>query len=269
MIYLLPLSILIITGAAVVLYGSRGAQLKNMARSLHLRYDKQVDNPLTQEASKHVHLFNRGLHQFYNVLTWKDSEAFIRVSDARVFASPLDRTPQQTYTLVSAELTRGSLISFVLMPRTDRSAPTHAALPPELAARYTLTAPADYQLPASVLGILKAGKPCYIEASEDALLYHEYTTATLDQIQPMRFRVKQLIQELRRMPTPTETSVSAPLSQKTDAELQAEVLLKLKSSSTAITSSGSTRLLYGFILLVFLIAMCGLAWFALQQVAPR
>ncbi len=259
----------VLTTMAAFLYGSRRIQLKNMARSLQLRYDAQVDCPLTQEAAKHIRLFNQGLAQFSHVLTWSEPGAFVRTSDTCVFTSPLDKSPQQTYTLVSAELTRGNFMPFVLMPRMDNSAPSHVALPPELALRYMLLAPENFRFPAGVLGLLKACKPCYLEATDSALVYHEYRVLEVNEIQPVRFRVKQFIQELRGNPDSSEPAVLHPFAQKTDAELQAEVLLKLKSGSTVATPGGNSRLIYGFILLVFLIGMCGLAWFALQQVTAR
>ncbi len=267
MIYLLPIGMIVLTGTVALLYGSRGAQLKNMARNLHLRYDPQTENPLTQEAAKQVRLFNRGLHQFFHVLTWKDPGAFIRLCDDNVFTSPFDKAPSQQFTLATAELTRGQFIPFVLMPRTEKTAKMHPALPPELAARYTLAAPENYRFPSGVLGLLKAGAPCYMETTQDTLVYHEFTTATLDQIQPLHFRARQFVQELRRAETPVG-KVNAPT--KTEAEVQAEVLLKLQMGPQAHTRApDSARLMYGLILLVFLGAMCLLAWFALQRVAAR
>ena len=269
MIVLFWVSLLFVIMAAIAWRGSRSSRLQNMARNLQARYDRQVDCPLTPQSAQHVRLFNEGLHQFFNVLTFQHPGAFLRVSDAHVFTAVQDKAPRQTYTLITAELTRGTFTPLVLVARTNPQAPHHPALSADLAGRYTLQAPENYQLPPSVQGLLKAGNPCYIELTEHALVYHEYTTAKIDQIQPLCFRVKQLIAGFQPAPQEKANTGAEPTCVKTPAELQVQVLLKLQSTALNKPNAGSSkRMLYGFVLLLLLIGVCLLAGVAMQQV-PR
>ena len=265
-----------LTGATILLMAlcagmahTRPAQLKRMARTLGLRYDAQLDSILLPDSSAQAQLFKRGLHQFFHVLTFRESNAFVRVCEDRIFASPLDKKPLHTYTLVGVELLKDTFAPFVLAPR-EPGQPACSHLPAELALRYTLNAPEGFSLPSTVIGFLKAHPACYLECTATALLYCELNTVPVAQLQPLRFRALQLVKELVRKPQETPQAAAATAPTLTDAELQAQLLLKLQTAprSTSQSSSAGGRYLYAVILLILLGGMLGLASYLLQQ-APH
>lgn len=230
---------------AIAFGTSRAMQLRHMARTLHLRYDARVEDLLTPLASQKIYLFNHTLYQFKQVLTWREPKEFIRLCEAYAFL-PGERTSSHHYTLAGAELTGGTLPTFILQPRlSEDKTPPHPALPPELAARFTLTAPDHFQFPAEVIGLLKAGPVCYLEAAPYALVYHRYQTVPVGELQPMRLRVQQFIRALvsyESKPTEQTTRMASTLSL---AELQAESLLKMHTpAQSAPSSSNATRFIY-------------------------
>ena len=273
MTYLI-IAIIVLAVLSAVLTNTQTAQLKRMAHTLNLRYDNQVDSVLLPDSSAKAQFFKRGLHQFFHVLTFQEAGAFVRVCEDRIFSSPLDKKPIHTYTLVAAELTKDTFPPFVLMPRTPGQPPA-AHLPPELAERYTLSAPDGFSLPPIVTGFLKAHPACYLECTPTALLYCEFNTVSVAQLQPLRLRAQQLLRELVKktapaaQPAQTAATHAAPL---TDAELQAQLLLKLQSSPRNLSQASagnSGRYVYGIILLGLLGGMLCLAWYALHHWVAR
>ena len=267
MIYLTGATLLLMllcVGAAA----TRTAQLKRMARTLGLRYDVQLDRILLPDSTNQAQFFKRGLHQFFHVLTFCESNAFVRVCEDRIFASPLDKKPLHTYTLVGVELLKDTFPPFVLAPR-EPGQPICTQLPEDLATRYTLNAPAGYSLPATVIGFLKAHDPCYLECTATALLYCELNTVPVAQIQPLRFRALQLVKELVSKTQGTPQPTAVPTDKLTDAELQAQLLLKLQTAPRSTSQAPSTagRYLYAALLLILLGGMLGLAAYLLQQAA--
>ena len=229
---------------------------------MNARYEKQVDNPLLPDSSAQIKFFNQDCHQFFHVLTLRESGAFVRICEDRIFSSPLDKTPQHTYTVLTAELTRGTLAPFVLQPRTQDQAPG-VNLPPELAARYTLDAPADFTLPPAFAGFLKAGPVCYIECTPHAFIYCEFNTLSAEQLQALRFRILQLLKELSaNQPAPQAAPSSAPL---TDEVLQAHVMLKLQTATPSVTGIKGGRHVYAIVLLMLLGSLLFVAWYALHH----
>ena len=266
MTYLIT-AVIVLAVLSAVLSNTRAARLKRMAHTLNLRYDKQVDSVLLPDSSAKAQFFKRGLHQFFHVLTFREPGAFVRVCEDRIFSSPLDKRPLYTYTLVAAELTKDTFPPFVLMPRTPDQ-PSANNLPPELATRYTLTAPEEFTLPPLVIGFLKAHPNCYVECTPTALLYCELNTVAVAQLQPLRFRAMQLLKELVKKPEPAQSPQPAatPAAQLTDAELQAQLLLKLQTAPRTIPqTAGGGRAVYAIILLALLSTLLLLAWYALHH----
>ena len=251
---------------AVILANTRTAQLKRMAHTLHLHYDKQVDTVLLPDSSAKAQFFKRGLHQFYHVLTFRDAAAFMRVCEDRIFSSPLDKKPVHIYTLVAVELTQGTFPPFILQPRMQEQTPG-TNLPPELATRYTLNAPEGFALPSPVIGFLKAHPNCYVECTPTALLYCEFNTVPVAQIQPLRFRALQLLKEFVQKPQPAAQPATLATPQLTDAELQAQLLLKLQAAPRTASqpSRGNGRYVYAVILFALLGMMLLLAWYVAQH----
>ncbi len=250
----------------LVASNTRAAKLKRMARTLNLRYDNQVDSVLSPDSSAQAQFFKQGLHQFYHVLTFRDPGSFVRVCEDRIFSSPLDKKPLQAYTLVTAELTKDTFPSFVLKPRKSEQADSHP-LPADLATRYTLSAPEGFSLPSMVISFLKAHPLCYVECTETALIYCEFSNASMEQLQPLRFRALQLIKDLVKKEDVKQVEEGTPKPQLTDEQLQAQILLKLQTASprTPRATASNTHYIYGLILLVFLSAMMFLTWYALHN----
>ncbi len=263
--------VLFAVGAAVSAT-TRVSQLKRMARALNLRYDKQLDAVVLPDSTAKAQFFKHGLHQFTHVLTWREPGYFIRVCEDQVFSSPLDKTPLLACTLTAAELTKNQFVPFVLAPRTTE--PISSNLPIDLAARYTLSAPPGYTLPPQVTGFLKTVPKCYLEATPTALIYHEFSTAAVAQIQPLRFRAGQLLQALMQKPQPAEQptpaaqpTATAPAAL-TETELQAQILLKLQTATHRSAPTASpVRYVYGLVMLVLLGGLLAAAWYILHYQA--
>lgn len=250
------LGLILFLVVTICLENTPTARLKRTARLLHVRFDRQVDTPVTAMAARKIHFLNQGIHQFFNVLTWSDSTAFVRICEDRMYASVLDQGPYTIVTLACAELTRGTFTPFVLAACTEPHTPAHPALPAQLATHYRLQAPENFLLNPTVIGLLKTANPCYIEVTTDTLIYHEYKTLPLEQLQPLRLRVQQLINALQYLPQEPCIPAKAQTPQ-TEAELQAAVLLKLHSTPTQRATSNHTLqlfyLLAGFIILISLL----------------
>lgn len=252
---------LLVLGEAIAFSTTRAARLKRMARTLHLRYDKRVENPLTPLAAESVYLFNRTPHRFRQVLTWRGSGMFVRLCQMSTSASASANRGE--YTLATAELMRGDFTPFILQPRTQQEAPIHPALPPGLAARFTLSAPDHLQLPPQVISLLETGPLCYLEASAYALVYHTFSSLPIAQLQPMRLRVQQLAKALMHVePLPTPTVVSVPGS----VELQAETLLKMHTPAVVNrSSSNGMKFVYLAVGLTFIIGVLWAAQYYLRD----
>ncbi len=250
---------LVATVLAVVWANTHSSRLKHTARQLNMLYHAQIPDVLTEDEKEKSFFLNQGMHQFKNVLTWQDCGAFWRLSEDSVFATPQSTRAEFTYTLVTAEVSQGCFTPWVLTPRVSTyRGENHPALPADLAEKYVLSAPADYRLPQEVIGFLHAVPCCYVELTPHALVYHEFCLCSLANIQPLRLRVRQLMLALvqkESSPIQTDTSVTtsrvsaAPLC---EAELQAQVLLKLQQGSrggTAPSTVRTNRWIYGLILL--------------------
>lgn len=263
MVYLIA-TVLLLTALAALVTNTRSAKLKRMAYHLNLRYDQHVENVVLPESAAQTQFFNQGLHQFSHVLTFRESNAFVRVCEDRIFTDPLRKTSTTIYTLVTAELTKNTFTPLILAPRTQNET-VQTNLPPELAERYTLTAPENFVLPPAVIGFLKTHPTCYVECTQTAFIYCEFNVAPVRQIQPLRFRALQLLKELSRPSTTVPTPNITPANRLSDETLQTQILLKLQSAAQAPLQSAPTgRYLYGIILLVLLSALLATAWYILH-----
>ena len=268
MVYLIA-TVLLLTALAALATHTRSAKLKRMAYHLNLRYDEQVESVVLPESASKTRFFNRGLHQFFHVLTFRESNAFVRVCEDRIFTDPLRTTPTTVYTLVTAELTKNTLTPLILAPRTPNE-PVPTNLPPELAERYTLTASENFALPPAAIGFLKAHPTCYVECTQTAFIYCELNVAPVRQIQPLRFRALQLLKELSRPSATLAPSNVSPATGLSDDVLQSQILLKLQSAAQApLQSAPIGRYLYGIVLLILLSALLATAWYILHYVIKQ
>ena len=263
---------------AIAVVNTRGMRLKRLAQTLQMRYDARLDHILTEDAYQYALFFQQGVHRFFQVLTKQEPNAFMRVCEDRISAVQATTSAQQTYTLLTAELMRGLFTPLILMPlQAGQAGPAHPALAPDLASKYMLSAPEDYRFPQTVLGFLQAAKPCYLELTPTAFIYHEFDRKPVSQIQPMRFRAKQLIQALTHQPAPvqaTPVQSSSDLTKRTTAQpiseeaLQAAVMLKLQTAQSGYAAgrfSQSNRWVYGIIFLSLLTGLCLFTAFALRN----
>ncbi|MBP5430268.1 MAG: hypothetical protein J6Y25_05285 [Elusimicrobiaceae bacterium] len=257
----LGIGILILGVLTAVMGHTRTAQLKRMAHTLGLKYDPHLDGVLTEDQMMASCFFRQGKHHFKHVLTCKDSGAFIRICEDEITGAKLDST-SLLYTLVTVELTRGDFCPFILMPRRPRETVPSGSLPPELAEKYVLSAPADFTLPQELVGLLKAVPPCYLELTSYALIYHEFSVLPVDQIQPLRYRVIQIMKALVQNSKSSVAPATAPIS---DDLLQAQVSLKLQQAAPAFTRRSGGRWVYGLVLLFMLGSLLFLASYVLSH----
>ncbi len=255
------IGILIVGVLAAVMGHTRTVRLKRMAHTLGLKYNPHLDNVLTADQTVASYFFRQGVHHFKHVLTCKDSEAFIRICEDEIFGTKPDSAPL-LYTLVTADLTRGNFCPFILMPRRPRETVPSGSLPPGLADKYVLSAPADFTLPQALIDLLGTGPLCYLELTPYALIYHEFRVAPVDQIQPLRYRVTQIIKALVQNSKLSVASKAAPIS---DDFLQAQVALKLQQAApTSVRQSGG-RWVYGLVLVFMLGSLLLLASYVLSH----
>ena len=257
--------VLLLVGVSIGVGRMRSTQLKRMAYTLQWRYDSRLPAVLTEEAVAQTCFFRQGIHRFSHVLTLRESGTFMRISEDRISSGQ-----PTTYTLVTAELMGGNFTPLILAPRRPQEAPG-TNLPAELAEKYTLFAPDYFQLPDAVLGFLRASRPCYVELTPTAFIYHEFDVKPVADIQPLRYRAGQLVQALVAKP---QVVVSAAQTQLTAENLETTVLLKLRSASpvysqAAATPAGKGRWTYGVIFLAFLAGMLFLIHYALMHWVAR
>ncbi len=247
----------------------RSVQLRRMAHTLGLRYDRVLSTLLTEDAAARFYFLRQGQHTFLHVLTYRESAAFMRVGTDRML---LPGKPPVTYTLVTAELTRGAFTPLILTPRLPgKQTHPHPALPPQLAQRYELSAPDGFVLPAAVTGFLQTAIPCYLELTQTALIYHEFDQKSVSQIQPLRYRALQLLKALVHQPPLPATAV---LQERTPTNLDASLLLKLKTGAAtytqaAVKPAGSGRWVYGVLFITVLLALCIFTGYALKYWLPH
>jgi hypothetical protein len=213
-----------------------------------------------------MNIFSWGFHRFFQVLTWEEQGAFIRACEDRVFVSPSAKSPQSSYTLWTAELTRGTFVPFRLLPRSRGQFSKEAVFPPELAQRYALIAPQNYQLPAKLIDLLKNGPDCYMEATSYSLVYHEYKIMPVSQIPQIHSRVKMFIKQLANPPKQVLANSShAPLIAE---QLQTSALLTLQQrSGTKVMTSGTLRLFYVIVAFLLITGLLLTARYFLQTLA--
>ena len=241
MIYAM-IAVVIITALAIWLVNTRGARLKHLAKTTQMRYEARLESVLTPQAQQASLFFQQGVHRFRRALTGHEPGAFVRVCDDEIFSSDTATAPDMTYTLVTAELTKGTFTPIILSPRRpgQTDAP-HPALPPQLAEQYLLSAPDTFQLPELVIGFLQSAKPCYLELTPTALIYHEFDAKPVAQIQEIRFRARQLLRALVMAPAPanpastqtfTQTFTSAPTQTFTNTSASTQTSSPFENTQT-------------------------------------
>ena len=251
---------------------TRGVRLRQMASTLGWQYARKTVQLLTEENFTQLALFRYARCKFRHIVTIREKGGFLRICQAQIAHA----SKSQTYTLVSVELTQVALPRMILSYHQTKPA-SSGNLPAELSMHYSLQAEPGYKLPNAVVNFLKTAHACYIETIPTALVYHEYGTVSVKQLQALRFRVMQLVKELKQetvvdlaeqMPQAVSTSQVTPTSL-TPVELQAEMLLKMHTSSRVTSPVANGKWIYALVLLMMLAGMCILAWFLLRQVGPH
>ena len=262
----------ILFAIAIGITCSRGVRLRQMASTLGWQYARKTVQLVTEENFTQLAFFRYARCAFRHIVTVRENGAFLRIYQAQIAHA----TNSQTYTLVSVELTQGSLPRMILSYHQTKPS-SSGNLPADLGKHYSLQAEPGYRLPNTVANFLKTAHACYIETIPTALVYHEYGTVSVKQLQALRFRVMQLVKELKQetevslpeqMPHVVSTAQVTPTSL-TSVELQAEMLLKMHTSSRLTSPDASGKWIYALVLLMMLAGMCILAWFLLRQVVPH
>lgn len=250
MLSYLVLAILLLILLAACLSCQRSAQLKRLAHRQHMRYEKEVPHLLTLDNFLQVALFRNTQYRFTHVLTTHETNAFIRICQAHFSYPDRPTVPAQNYTLLSTEITRATLPRFILAPRHLITAKNQSPLPPQLAQRYTLQAPAGYQLPAALTGLLANAPTCYLETTPTALIYHEYKTLSVRQLLSFKLRASRLTKVLL-IPITPPAQPAAVNTQMNLTDLQTQLLAQSLAGASG-SSLPNLRYLYGIFLLLSL-----------------
>lgn len=281
------LLILIVAGAAVGLVATtrtRSAQLASLAKQNGCRFDKEKNSVTTELTAGRLEFFTTYFHQYQNVFTFSDNMAFIRVADDAIYPDDNPKTKPTCITIFTAELKKRQFPALKVVPHQSLFAGSqYTQMKTNISAldeRYTVHAPT----PASgllftpfITGMLKTHNQVYLELNDNALVYHEHTQIPVQDIEMFRFRAMQILSEFENIiqkleaADPATTATLSPKTEKDEAVLRAEAMMKALCSRAPMETKQSSgwRGTWIFLLLAILIGMSLLAWFMLNKAIGR
>lgn len=275
---------LITTSGAVALIAStrtRTAQLARLARANGCTFDKRKSSVTTQLTAGRLEFFTQFFHQYRNVFTCSDNLAFLRIADDVIYLDDKPNTKPTTLTIFTAELKKRHFPLLKIAPLSSPFAPSQYALMktniPAIDGQYRIHAPspaAGLFFTPQITNMLKTRPQIYLELNENALIYHEHTLVPVQDMEIFRFRAMQILGELETLMdkleqvNPDTTTVFAS-SDPSKTEKRVENMLRFASSGmnaqTSTSNSSAWRAIGFFVLLLLLLGISFLSWFALRN----
>lgn len=244
---------------------TRRYQLGQLAKRYHMQYDYYRESVTTFETAGRLEFFTQFFHQYNNVCTFSGPSAFMRIADDILFVDDKPGTKSQKISIFTAELKNQQFLLFKIVPVGSAFAKSNYPLIktniPQIDSRYQIYSPIEGStafLTPPLLSALKNRSNIYLEANNNALIYHEGTLIKPQDFQTFRLRGMQLMQECAQAPgQPSATFVSRPLTP-AEQEAQAENFL----SPITLPQEEKTNTWMGMGLFALLLLAVGLTLFA-------
>lgn len=283
--FLLIFTVACITGA-VVSFNTRTAQLARLARANGCLFDKRKDTVTTQLTAGRLEFFTQFFHQYRNVFTSSDNLAFLRIADDIIYTDDQPKTKPLPVTIFTAELKKRHFPLLKIAPLLSPFAPSQYALMktniPDIDNQYRIHAPspaAGLFFTPFITNTLKTRPQIYLELNENALVYHEHSLVPVQELEMFRFRAMQILGELENLmdkleqSNPDTTTVFSS-NEHLDTEKRIENMLRFASSDGSAARPAGTRSssLHAVVVLVLLLILVGisfLSWFALHNWVGR
>ena len=191
---------------------TRRYQLGQLAKHYHLQHEYYRESITTVETAGRLEFFTQFFHQYYNVCTFSNEAAFMRLADDVFFADDKPGTKAQKIFVFTAELKNQQFMPFKIVPVGSVFAQSHYPVVktnvPEIDKHYQIYSPikdlSAFLTPA-LLSVLKNRRNIYLEANDNALAYHESALTRPQDFQTFRLRGMQLLHECIQRPENART----------------------------------------------------------------
>ena len=284
MIWALLISLVLGTTGLTVLARSRSAQLSRLARNSGCTFHKHKSSVTTQLTAGRLEFFTQFFHQYSNVFTYSDTFSFIRIADDTIYTDDKPKTKPIPITIFTAELKKRQFPLLKVAPLSSPFALSQYALMktniPTIDGHYRIHAPtaaSGILFTPLITGLLKTRSQIYLELNENALVYHEHALIPVEDMELFRFRAMQILGELEGLmekleQTDAETATFFASDEKTTPEKRAEAMLRFGTAQEPTPTKnpiGSFRSVGFFVLLLILLGISFLSWFALNNWVGR
>jgi len=186
-----------------LLSNTRSAKLSDLAKMLHLTFDKERDTITTDSTIGHLEFFAGFFRRYLNVFTLSDAAAFMRIADVHVFFDENPKSKPLQLTVFTAEMKRIEFPALKIVPQNSPFAPSRYTMSadniPSLNKNYRVfsnSKQAGVLLTPGLLSLLKNRPNVYIEVNDNAFLYHEHRLTTIEDFQTFRLRATQVLREV-------------------------------------------------------------------------
>lgn len=276
---------LILAGLAAVLVAeqSRAAKIKRYAARNRCAYDKRKDSLTTEQTAGRLEFFKDYFHLFFNVMTFSDQLAFMRLADDKIYTDDKPGTKPVFVSVFTAEFRSRTFPALKIAGRqsvfkTSQYTLVKTNISP-VDSCYVIHAPSQASgvlLTAFIINLLKRRQDVYLEVNDNALVYHENKLFSTDEYPQFHFRAMQVLAEfeniLIHLDNPAGTTAvlhtSQPAAQggSSDAEKQAEMLLRAAAGPGAQqNATGGWRTMGAVIVLALLILAPMAAWLLIRN----
>lgn len=242
---------------------TRRYQLGQLAKRYNMQYDYYRESVTTFEAVGRLEFFTQFFHQYNNVCTFSNNSAFMRVADDVFFVDDKPDTKSQKISIFTAELKNQQFAPFKIAPVgscfAESQYPQIKTNIAEIDEHYRIYTPVEGNtafLTPSLLGVLKNRFNIYLEANDNALIYHEGALIKPQDFQTFRLRGMQILQECVQAPAlqaAAHHTATGKLSDHTEP---------LLSSLLPPQEEGKTNAWMGMGLFALLLLAIGLTLFA-------
>lgn len=250
---------------------TRRYQLGQLAKRYNMQYDYYRESVTTFETAGRLEFFTHFFHQYNNVCTFSNNAAFMRFADDIFFVDDKPGTKPQKISIFTAELKSSQFAPFKIVPAGSLFArsqyPQIKSNVPEIDKHYQIYSPstqgASFLTPA-LQAALKNRSNIYLEANNNALIYHEQRLIPSKDFQTFRLRGMQLLQACQPLPQRAQTAARRQAEGSSSPE---ESLLSAFSLPQANAEDGSkTRIGIGiFALLLLAIGLTLFAWVLIKN----
>lgn len=181
---------------------TRRYRLGQLAKRYQMQYEYYRESVTTLESVGRLEFFTHFFHQYNNVCTFSNAVAFMRLADDILFVDDKPGTKAQHISIFTAELKSQQFAPFKVAPAGSCFAKSNYSPiktdVAEIDSRYQIYSPIQGStafLTPSLLSLLKTRSNIYLEANENALIYHESALVRPQDFQTFRLRGMQILQE--------------------------------------------------------------------------